>query len=386
MDSHACKCLVYDILFFFQDTLNLIKNAQFFDLGLSTTEYHRRNIIKTTIQELYEKFTIVLIYEHLDESLVLMKRKFCWQLDDILHLKFHYTQHNILNREETSEELIEMIRQWNEADQSLYTFFNKTLWDEIKYEGESFWEELKEFRKSLELIDIDCLGKNHENIDINYDIKNEHKFILDVIPTEKNPNVNTNLHSEEILTKYTNKPYKRLSYLDSIHENDRALQAVYNRTPNKSNDTWIESKFKNRTLKDLLMYSNAIKNSSISLSESLETTVTRGPLQAENIVNVNNEMPHRSEYLSPENTGKDPASQLVVGSGDNQDFDSGSKINTNSYQNPHPRKHFISDRKLSKTAAKWNFHFCKKLLMSESEYLDYFRRKHAYAKAAAKRL
>ena len=377
---------MYDILFFFQDTLNLIKNAQFFDLGLSTTEYHRRNIIKTTIQELYEKFTIVLIYEHLDESLVLMKRKFCWQLDDILHLKFHYTQHNILNREETSEELIEMIRQWNEADQSLYTFFNKTLWDEIKYEGESFWEELKEFRKSLELIDIDCLGKNHENIDINYDIKNEHKFILDVIPTEKNPNANTNLHSKEILTKYTNKPYKRLSYLDSIHENDRALQAVYNRTPNKSNDTWIESKFKNRTLKDLLMYSNAIKNSSISLSESLETTVTRGPLQAENIVNVNNEMPHRSEYLSPENTGKDPASQLVVGSGDNQDFDSGSKINTNSYQNPHPRKHFISDRKLSKTAAKWNFHFCKKLLMSESEYLDYFRRKHAYAKAAAKRL
>lgn len=377
---------MYDILFFFQDTLNLIKNAQFFDLGLSTTEYHRRNIIKTTIQELYEKFTIVLIYEHLDESLVLMKRKFCWQLDDILHLKFHYTQHNILNRQETSEELIEMIRQWNEADQSLYTFFNKTLWDEIKYEGDSFWEELKEFRKSLELIDIDCLGKNHENIDLNYDIKDEHKFILDVIPTEKNPNADTNLHTKEILNKYTNKPYKRLSYLDSIHENDRALQAVDNRTPNKSNDRWIESKFKNRTLKDLLMYSNAIKNSSISHSDSLDTTVTRGPSQTENIVNVNNEMPHRSEYSSPENTGKEPASRLVVSSGDNQNFDSGSKININSYQSLYPKKHFISDRMLSKTAAKWNFHFCKKLLMSESEYLDYFRRKHAYAKAAAKRL
>lgn len=377
---------MYHVLFFFQDTLNLIKNAQFFDLGLSTTEYHRRNIIKTTIQELYEKFTIVLIYEHLDESLVLMKRKFCWQLDDILHLKFHYTQHNILNRQETSEELIEMIRQWNEADQSLYAFFNNTLWDEIKYEGDSFWEELKEFRKSLELIETDCLGKSHENIDINYDIKDEHKFILDVIPTEKNLNVNTNLHPKEILTKYTNKPYKRLSYLDSIHENHRALQTVGNRAQNKSNNTWIESKFKNRTLKDLLMYSNAIKNSNINLSESLDTTVTRSPLQVEKRMNVNIEMPHRSDYSSLEDTGKDPASQLVIGSGDNQDFDSGSKININSYQNPYSRKHFISDRKLSKTATKWNFHFCRKLLMSESEYLDYFRRKHAYAKAAAKRL
>ena len=130
----------------------------FFDLGLSTTEYHKKNIIKATIYELYEKFSVVMIYEYFDESLVLLKRKLCWEIDDILYFKFHHTVHNIWNREEFTSELREMIRIWNSADTALYDFFNKTLWEEIAFEGEEFWSDLKQFRRKLKEIENDCIG------------------------------------------------------------------------------------------------------------------------------------------------------------------------------------------------------------------------------------
>jgi len=144
----------------FKDSLNLIKNGMFFDLGLSTTEYHKHDIIRATIREIYEKFGIVLIYEYLDESLVLMRRRLCLQLDDVLYLKFHHTSQNIDNREKFSPELEEKIRTWNSADTELYNFFNETLWKEISYEGDSFWIELAEFRNKLMETERDCLKES----------------------------------------------------------------------------------------------------------------------------------------------------------------------------------------------------------------------------------
>lgn len=133
----------------------------FFDLGLSTTEYHKKDVIRATIWEIYEKFGIVLIYEYLDESLVLMRRRFCLQIDDVLYLRFHHTSQNVNNRKGFSPELQEKIRTWNSADYELYDFFNKTLWQEISYEGEDFWTELSEFRVKLKETEKDCLGDDN---------------------------------------------------------------------------------------------------------------------------------------------------------------------------------------------------------------------------------
>ena len=133
----------------------------FFDLGLSTTEYHKKDIIRATIWEIYEKFGVVLIYEYLDESLILMRRRFCLQLDDIVYLKFHHTSQNANNRVKFSPELEEKIHSWNAADTELYNFFNETLWKEISYEGQSFWTELLEFRTKLRETERDCLGEEN---------------------------------------------------------------------------------------------------------------------------------------------------------------------------------------------------------------------------------
>jgi len=117
----------------------------------------------------------VLIYEHLDESLVLMKRRLCWQLDDILYLKFHHTSENNWNNNNTSKELRKNLRKWNQADVELYEFFNASLWTEIGYEGKEFWSDLQEFKDVQKNIEIDCLRKNN---------KNKRKFFLHEIIKE----------------------------------------------------------------------------------------------------------------------------------------------------------------------------------------------------------
>lgn len=159
----------------------------FFDLGLSTTEYHKKDVIRSTIWEIYEKFGIVLIYEYLDESLVLMRRRFCLQTDDVLYLKFHHASQNVDNRVSFSPDLEEKILSWNSADVELYSFFNETLWKEISYEGESFWTELLEFRMKLKETERDCIGERnallgsgfglgYQNIMLNPDVSDMNNY------------------------------------------------------------------------------------------------------------------------------------------------------------------------------------------------------------------
>lgn len=62
----------------------------FFDFGLWIIDYYKIEVVCDVILDIDDKFILVLIYEYLDELLVLMKWKLCWELDDVLYLKFYY--------------------------------------------------------------------------------------------------------------------------------------------------------------------------------------------------------------------------------------------------------------------------------------------------------
>ncbi|XP_066910241.1 galactose-3-O-sulfotransferase 2-like [Clytia hemisphaerica] len=274
----------------FKDTLNLIKNGQFFDLGLSTTDYHRNNVIHQAIQELYDKFTLVLIYEHLDESLILMKRKFCWQLDDIVYLKFHYTNENTWNDHEMSEDLKNKVRKWNQADMKLYRFFNDTLWTQIGYEGKDFWKDFTEFKQLQLNIEKECLSKN----------KHESK--------------------KSKMTK-------------------RFLKAFQGDQLFGSGEDEIERPTTTPALPYLLLKLLGKKKQDKTLGRLLHDVESH-------------ETELEDEYI---------------------DSSSGSsQTDTN--------EHVI----VNKGVSSWNEHFCGKLLSDEDQYLDYFRRRHAYTKSFIK--
>lgn len=46
------------------------------------------------LKEMDEELDFVLIYEYLDESLVLLQRMLCWQLEDIIYLKSDIASNN----------------------------------------------------------------------------------------------------------------------------------------------------------------------------------------------------------------------------------------------------------------------------------------------------
>ena len=111
----------------FPESLNLVRNGMFFDLGLPPRLYEDAKAIDLEIEKIEKDFSLVLIMEYFDESLVLLKREFCWDLDDILYVKFNQRQ----GRNKTDplpEHLIKKIRAWNAADVLLYEHFNKTFW------------------------------------------------------------------------------------------------------------------------------------------------------------------------------------------------------------------------------------------------------------------
>lgn len=148
--------------------MNLLKNGMFFDLGLHTSEYEDEIAISTAIFELQRKFTLVLIYEYLDESLVLLKRKLCWEIDDVIYFS-SLLQHNTARNFTISREAKDAIEKWNKADFMLYDFFNATLWEDIRNE-QNFSMELANFKARRREIEIHCQnrGINKGNIGFNF--------------------------------------------------------------------------------------------------------------------------------------------------------------------------------------------------------------------------
>ena len=166
--------VLYMVLYTFyllliKDSMNLLKNGMFFDLGLHTSEYEDEIAITTAIFELRKKFTLVLIYEYLDESLVLLKRKLCWETDDVIYLSSLLLPRNTARNFTISREAKDAIEKWNKADFMLYDFFNATLWEDIRNE-QNFSIELANFKARRKEIEIHCQNGeiNKGNIGFNF--------------------------------------------------------------------------------------------------------------------------------------------------------------------------------------------------------------------------
>lgn len=141
----------------FPEALNLVRNGMFFDLGFPPRLYENIDEINLQIQKIEKDFSLVLIMEYFDESLVLLKREFCWDLDDILYVKFNQ-RHDKNKTDDLPEHLVRKIRAWNAADVLLYEYFNQTFWQKIESHGVAFYRDLKEFRIKNARMQKECVA------------------------------------------------------------------------------------------------------------------------------------------------------------------------------------------------------------------------------------
>lgn len=107
--------------------VSLIRNPLLFDLGLSFKHYQNLTAVNEYIQFLDKEFVLAMIMDYFDESLVLMKRLLCWEMDDILYLKLNER----IDKEKNTlltDDVKENVKRWNKADVLLFEYFNEAFW------------------------------------------------------------------------------------------------------------------------------------------------------------------------------------------------------------------------------------------------------------------
>eukprot|EP00058_Branchiostoma_floridae_P021238 XP_002606728.1 hypothetical protein BRAFLDRAFT_82368 [Branchiostoma floridae] len=129
--------------------VSLQKNFQAYTLGFPRKLFGSRNKseIDETVRTVGSWYSIVLITEYWEESLVLLRRTFCWTLHDILHTTRRvHSLNNPLKSVPLTDKQKETHRKISPMDYLIYEYFNRTFWERAAKEGPDFWDEVAYFK------------------------------------------------------------------------------------------------------------------------------------------------------------------------------------------------------------------------------------------------
>ncbi|XP_068754560.1 galactose-3-O-sulfotransferase 2-like isoform X1 [Montipora capricornis] len=204
----------------FDMNLNMVKNGQTFDLGLQHKYYNDPLMIERHINDLAEKIDLVLIMEYFDESLVLLKRELCWDLDDVVYFKLNQRSQEYKQLELTPQQEMK-INGWNSADAALYDFFNNSLWDKIEKQDQTFYQEVAELRRKAKNLEEDCIHSYETNLDTG---EIEIKFLANMA------NVNKYLCEKMIMTEESYVQYLKKKVNMKIDEHNEYQNQLFSNT------------------------------------------------------------------------------------------------------------------------------------------------------------
>ncbi len=112
-------------------------------LGLRKADQDNKTAINNHIDNL--KFDLVILTEDFDEGIVLLKRKLCWHLENILYVKLRdsskkRSSHKALSKiEKQANSMIDYMhnfyKEWSRTDYILYNRMNNTFWQKYNQEA-----------------------------------------------------------------------------------------------------------------------------------------------------------------------------------------------------------------------------------------------------------
>ncbi|KAI8489647.1 hypothetical protein Bbelb_325530 [Branchiostoma belcheri] len=141
-----------------------VKNCMAKDLGLQQDIDNNQRAVTKFIKGIERDFTLVMIMEYFDHSLVMLKRRLCWTLRDILYNSRQYKSKNYNYKSSNStiitKEMEDNYQLSSAVDHALYAYFNQSLWSKIHEEGEDFLGEVRHFQTILVSVWRFCAVKN----------------------------------------------------------------------------------------------------------------------------------------------------------------------------------------------------------------------------------
>lgn len=105
------------------------RDPQAFDLGLAGPRRPSPRRLRALVRAVAARFPLVLVAEHLDESLALLGRALCWPLGDLA--AFPANRRAAFARSPLSPADVRRARAWSALDWALYRHFNRTLWERL---------------------------------------------------------------------------------------------------------------------------------------------------------------------------------------------------------------------------------------------------------------
>lgn len=120
--------------------------------------YRKEQEKKKTKEEIFETINSTfdaIIYERIDESLLLLRRKYGWSWRDILTVELNIRNYTEKTRV-YSDDLFELHRKWSPLDFQLYEMFLTRHENLVAEGGQEFQRELNEFHKWRKPHDVLC--------------------------------------------------------------------------------------------------------------------------------------------------------------------------------------------------------------------------------------
>ncbi|KAM8788597.1 galactose-3-O-sulfotransferase 2 [Rhynchonycteris naso] len=108
------------------------RNHMWFDLGFDPNAPAEESYVRARLAELEQRFQLVLIAEHFDESMVLLRHRLRWRLDDVVSFKLNSRSKSSVTR--VTPEGQERAKRWCALDWRLYRHFNRTFWASVHAE------------------------------------------------------------------------------------------------------------------------------------------------------------------------------------------------------------------------------------------------------------
>ncbi|XP_066265928.1 uncharacterized protein [Branchiostoma lanceolatum] len=135
----------------------LYRNPMFYDLGYLRTQsvYVSEQTIKSDIDRLEKIFSLVMVADYFEESLVLMKHALCWDIDDVTFFKLNARREESIRH--VTRDMAGKIRRWNMADAMLFDHFNKTLWSKLSQLPFDWRKEVAVLKARNRRLQEDCI-------------------------------------------------------------------------------------------------------------------------------------------------------------------------------------------------------------------------------------
>lgn len=131
-----------------------LKNLLFFDLGQDNNLEPDDARVEAAIRAIAERFQLVMLVEHFEESLILLKDALCWEMDDLLFFKLNARKGSTVSK--LTPQLRAKALEWNGLDWKLYRHFNGTFWRKVDVYGrERMARDVAELRRrNAEMVNI----------------------------------------------------------------------------------------------------------------------------------------------------------------------------------------------------------------------------------------